>query len=541
MEEDKKYIPPLVSQNRLKEHVDYRKTLNETGLDVGGYIRVSTKKDSQTTSIENQKKYIREWAEVNHYNLVKFYVDVKSGAYAYTRNDMQQLREDIKAGRIKGIVTKEISRTSRDIMDILELKRSLATAGSFFISLKENYDSRTDDDEFLLIIHSALAQKERKTTASRVKITQMIKAKEGKTNTSSPAFGYKLSEDKQHLEVDPEASKVYKMIVEKFLEGWGVLRINKWLNVQGYKAKRGGKWHNNSIKTILSNPVYLGISIYNTTTLIRDNEGKRQRVVRPQEEWIIRYNTHEPLITQEKFDRIQEIMKDRKEKDTKEWSCEKKYLLSGMLFCDVCKGKIFGCKTVEKRLIDKQTGKPKVYFSYVDQNRYGVCDTSTKYWNMQRVDDLVMQEIKKFFSDHKLIEDRIKAKQYLYNENMGTERLEREELLQKLEVINKAIKKQQLAFEEDIITIKEYKSRMIELREKKDDITRRLDKLNVRLEKVDNIEERFNEIKSKVLKIIDNIEQLDYTIKEALLRKLIKRIFIKADYTIKIQYTFEEE
>jgi hypothetical protein len=70
---------------------------------------------------------------------------------------MNQLREDIEKGIVKGILSKEISRTSRDIMDILELKRSLADKGAFFISIKEGYDSRTDDDEFLLIIYAGLA------------------------------------------------------------------------------------------------------------------------------------------------------------------------------------------------------------------------------------------------------------------------------------------------------------------------------------------------------------------------------------------------
>ena len=59
------------------------------------------------------------------------------------------------------MVAKEISRASLDVMDILELKREIASYGDFFISIKESYDSRTDDDEFLLILYAALAQKER--------------------------------------------------------------------------------------------------------------------------------------------------------------------------------------------------------------------------------------------------------------------------------------------------------------------------------------------------------------------------------------------
>lgn len=534
---DRKFVPPLVSGNRLELLRDQRSTLNETNLTVGGYIRISTAKDSQKTSIENQKKYLSEWASINGYHIHRFYIDVKSGAYSYLRNDMLQMREDINNGLIKGIVSKEISRTSRDIMDILELKRSLADKGAFFISIKETYDSRTDDDEFLLVIHAGLAQKERKTTSSRVKITQMIKAREGKTNVAAPAYGYRLSEDRQHLEVNPETAPIYKFIVEKYLEGWGHLKIVKYLNSHNIPSKRGGTWGTNSIRTILTNPVYLGTTIYNVTTLVRDRAGRAKRVVRPEEDWIIRENTHEPLITQEDFDKSQRMAQIKKEKDVKQWSSTKKYLLSGLLYCDVCKCKIYGSKVPSKSKSKEKTH----YYCYVDQNRLGICDTKTKYWNMQKVDDLVMEEIKNFFKDKSLIEERIRTKQYLYNKNMVSERKEHEKLLAQLDRVNNAIRKQQEAYENDAISIEEYKLRMSELRDQKNADTEKLEVLNRKLNKVDSIEERFKAIKDKVITIIENIGKLEYSLKEALIKKIIKRIYIRADYTLRIEYTFEED
>jgi site-specific DNA recombinase len=534
---NRKYIPPLVSSNRLKEFVPPIDA-TENDLPIGGYIRVSTKKDEQKTSIENQKLILKEWADINGYGLVDIYIDVKSGGYIQNRDDMNRLKQDVKAGRIKGLLAKEISRTSRDVMDILELKRGLQDYGAFFLSMKESYDSRTDDDEFLLVIHAGLAQKERKTTASRVKMTQLKKARDGKTNVPSPAYGYRLSKDKQHIEIDPDTAPVYKMIVEKFLGGWGQLKICQWLTQQGIRSKRSDKWNTNSVKTILTNPVYLGITIYNATTLVRDSSGNAKRVVRPETEWIIRHNTHEPLITEEQFDRIQEIVKGRREKDKREWSCTKKYLLSGLLYCKVCKGKVYGYKSVDRR--EKRRTAGKTYYNYVDQNRYGRCDTPSKYWNMQKVDELAMQEIKKFFGDRDLINKRIKTKQYLYNRNLVNERLERERLQVELNKVTSAIKKQQEAYEEDLITKEDYRSRMNELREKKNAILEKIDSLNSRLEKVDSIEQRFHEISDKVLKIIDNIENLDFETKGMLLGKIVKRIFIGADYTLDIEYTFEE-
>lgn len=66
--------------------------------------------------------------------------------------------------------------------------------------------------------------------------------------------------------------------------GWGQLKIAKHLNKNGILSRRGCKWTTSAIKTVLTNPVYLGITIYNTTTIIRDSEGKQKRILRPREE-----------------------------------------------------------------------------------------------------------------------------------------------------------------------------------------------------------------------------------------------------------------
>ncbi len=538
------YIPPLVSGNKLEAYTSKRDTIGERGLEIGGYIRISTKKDSQKTSIDNQKKYIREWAEVNGYHIYDFYTDVKSGAYTHLRNNMKKLHEDVDAGKVKGIVTKEISRTSRDIMDTLSLKRGLEDRGAFFIAIKEGYDSRQDDDEFLLIIHAGLAQKERKTTSSRVKITQMIKAKEGKTNVASPAYGYRLSSDRQHIEINPETAEIYRFIVDKFLEGWGQLKICKYLNAQGVKAKRGGAWNTNSIKTIVSNPVYLGVTIYNATTRVRTSSGLPRLMVRPESEWVIRENTHEPLISKDKFDRIQEIIRIRKEKDTKEWSCTKKYLLSGLLFCADCGCKLYGSKIPKNksRKISKQSRKMEdYYFYYFDQNKSGKCRYETKSYPMEMVEQQVMDAIKCFFSgeaDH--LDTRIRKKNYLYDERLEKEKQERESVKQKIEAVDTATRRQQEAYEKEIVTLEEYKQRLTELREIKRTLLDSLSALNDRLERVDRREEQYLTIKAKVLTFIDNINDLDYDVKEEIIRKIIKRIYIKDDSSITIEYTFED-
>jgi len=499
---DEEFMPAHIQGRRLEILDDPAKTIDQKGLDVGGYIRISTKKDSQKTSIENQKKFLQQCAEVDGYNLVRFYMDVKTGKFLYLRNDVQEMLDDLKRGKIRGVVSKEIARTSRDIMDILEIKRKIVGCGGFFKAIKENYDSRTDDDEFLLILYGALAQKEQKTTASRVKITQLIKAKEGKTNVGHPAFGYMLSEDKQTLVRNPETAPVYRFIVEKFLDGWGQLKIAKYLNQNGIPSKRGGKWYTSSVKVVLTNPVYLGITIYNTTTLVRDPEGRQKRVLRPREEWIIRYNTHEPLITEEEFKKVQAIIQERRENDCKEWSCERKYLGSTLLRCAACGGKIYGSRFMSKK---KGVG---YFYRYICRGVNGKCSSKTKYWDMEKVDWYIRELFKILFNDKEKLYQYIQKEPGIFEDDLPDLLKERDNLTNKIPQIDRAMKKQQLAFENDVLTLDEYKSRVAELRKEKNDILTKINRLDSKLLRHDSVMDRLKSVLDRVADKIDRIHEL---------------------------------
>lgn len=523
-------LPAHLFGRRLEVLADPKQTLDQKGVNIGGYIRISTKKDSQLSSIENQKKLLTQWAEVNRYNLVRFYIDVKSGEFAYTRDDLNQLREDIREGRIKGVVTKEISRTSRDIMDILELKREIACHGGFFISIKENYDSRTDDDEFLLVLHAALAQKERKTTASRVKVTQIVKAKEGKTNVPQPAYGYMLSEDRQHLVVNPETAPIYRFIVEKFLEGWGQAKIAKHLNAQGVPSKRGAKWCTNAVRTILTNPVYLGITIFNTTTLVRDPSGRQKRVVRPREEWIIREGTHQPLITPEEFERIQHVLRQRREKDTKEWTCDRKYLGSSILRCAECGGKIYGARYPKKVKGKKVRGQYIYLYRCAGTN--GRCGPPMKYWNMEKVDRIILELFRSIFGDREKLLRAVMEQAEVLDQDGEALAAEREGIRRKLDQLEKALKKQQLAYEEDAITLEEYRQRAAEIREEKHRLLERLDALNERLARADAAVDKLNGLCSRIAQKLERIHELPHAEKTAFVSAAFEAIYLRKDYTV---------
>lgn len=522
-------IPAHISGRKLTVLHDPKETISQEFISIGGYIRVSTPKEAQASSIEYQKDILKQWAEVEKYNLVKVYTDIKSGEYKYLRNELNEMLNDVKNGKIKGVVAKEISRTSRDVMDILELKREISSYGGFFISIKESYDSRTDDDEFLLILHAALAQKERKQTAGRVKLTQMMKAKEGKTNSANPAYGYMLSEDGQHYVKNPETYPTLRFIVEKYIDGWGQQKLAKHLNNEGIPGPRGKRWHTNSIKTIISNPVYLGITMYNVTTTVRTADGKRKLVVRPREEWVVRENTHEPLITQEEWDKIQQIAEQRRKKYEHEWSCEKKYLGSAILRCAECGGKIYGTRMDKKKRGVKQEG---YYYRYFCNGKNGKCPPPMKSWRMEEVDKAIVNLVKKLFGNKERLMNSIK-KQLSFHETKNEKILnKRTNIAEEIEQINKAIKKQQIAYEADVINLKEYKERLSELRSEKQHYSEILMELDNELTSIDSVVERFNRMFNYIKEKIDCFESMPLKEQAFFIESVFEKIYLTADYKI---------
>ncbi len=141
--------------------------------------------------------------------------------------------------------------------------------------------------------------------------------------------------------------------------------------------------------------MYLGITMYNITTTVRTADGKRKLVVRPREEWIIRENTHEPLITQEEWEKMQHIAEQRRRKYYHEWTCEKKYLGSAVLRCAECGSKIYGTRINKKKLRVKQVG---YYHRYFCNGRNGKCPPPMKTWHMEEVDKMIIELVKELFS-----------------------------------------------------------------------------------------------------------------------------------------------
>jgi len=127
---------------------------------------------------------------------------------------------------------------------------------------------------------------------------------------------------------------------------------------------------------------------------------------------------------------------------------------------------------------------------------------------MKTIDDRLLSFLKSILSNKEKLLKSIKRNRDLFAEDPGGLIRIREELLIRMDKVQEAMKKQQLAYEQDVIILDEYKERMLELREEKKVLQRRIDELNMKLERVDSAECRINELYSLINKYIEDIGNL---------------------------------
>ena len=145
---------------KAREELRKGKTIYDMNLSVGYYARVSTDKDDQLNSLENQQKYFEEMISENkNWNLYRGYIDEGiSGTAVNKRESFLQMIEDATMGRIDLILTKEISRFSRNTVDSIKYTEYLLKQGVIVYFLSDNLNTIQEDAEFRLTIMSSLAQ-----------------------------------------------------------------------------------------------------------------------------------------------------------------------------------------------------------------------------------------------------------------------------------------------------------------------------------------------------------------------------------------------
>lgn len=324
---------------------------------VCGYARVSTDLKRQEDSLENQINYYERIIKSHKdWQYVGIYVDQGFSGYYSNRPEFQKMLQKARNKEIDFIITKSISRFARNTMIVLETVRELKMLGIGVLFEKENINTLSGDGELMLSILSSIAQEELRSMSENYKWAFQKKFERGEIVLNTNRFlGYDKGSDGE-LIINPKEAEIVRMIFNNYLSGSGSFTIAKELNDQNIPTVAGGKWHPGVIRGILKNEKYKGdVKLHKYYT--KDTNKNHTSLNRGESYSYYIENHHEPIISKEDWNKVQEMMELQCKKknidrvNTKKY--ENKYEYSGKLFCGLC-GATLRRQTVYKGKIQWQ-------------------------------------------------------------------------------------------------------------------------------------------------------------------------------------------
>lgn len=281
---------------------------------VAVYARVSTEHEAQLSALENQIEWYKPIiAQHPEWDIVRMYTDEGiTGTSARKRPQFMKMIEDAGNGEFDLILTREVARFARNTVDTLQYTRSLKAKGVEVFFINDNIKTFDGDGELRLTIMATLAQDESRKTSIRVKCGQQTSMENGVFYGNGNILGYDRVD--KNMVINPEQAKTVRMIYDWYLDGKGIRAIKFMLEQSGRLTATGKtNWHEGNISKILQNSFYCGIITYHKEYTPDYLEQKKIRNF-GELEYTRTKGTHEPIITEEEFEKVQcMIAKRRKE------------------------------------------------------------------------------------------------------------------------------------------------------------------------------------------------------------------------------------
>ena len=360
-------IPPI-AEMQGESRIDMRPKR------VAAYCRVSTDREEQEHSFETQKAMYTEMIMMKPtWQMAGIYADEGiTGTVAKKRPGFMKMIEDCRKGKIDMIVTKSVSRFSRNNLDCLMYVRELKQLGIPIIFEKEGINTIQVSSELLLTLFGALSQAESESISMNVKLGIRQSLKNGNVRFSYKTFlGYRKGADGQP-EIVPEQADIVRRIYNDFLAGATYLEIAKRLTEENVSTMGGGnRWFSERIKSILKNEKYKGDALLQKT-YITDPISKRVKKNNGELPMYYVENSHPAIIERRIFDSVQEEIARRAGKKKVKQTGTKtelgrysgKYALTELLYCGEC-------GTPYRRCTWSRDGKKKIVWRYVSRLDYG--------------------------------------------------------------------------------------------------------------------------------------------------------------------------
>lgn len=289
------------------------------------YVRVSTEEQAtEGFSIHAQKDKLTKYAESNDWNIVDYYVDDGiSGKNLTDRKEVSRLIEDVKKEKINNVLIYKLDRLTRSVKDLIYLIELFDSHNCTFNSQTEKIDTSNAVGRMFVKIIGIFAEFERENLAERVTFGYEQKTKEGNYTNCNGVFGYDYLVGKGTLKVNKEESIYVNKIFNWYLDGDSMLKIAKKLKDLNVPTKRGGRWNQSTIYSILNNPLYIGKVRYG---------------VNKKNGFEVNGKNITPIIKEDLFNNVSELMNKRKNFHNKKYSSDDTYYFR-VLRCSLCGSK----------------------------------------------------------------------------------------------------------------------------------------------------------------------------------------------------------
>jgi site-specific DNA recombinase len=313
-------------------------------LRVAAYCRVSTSGPEQMRSLEIQiKAYTKMIKSHPNWIFTGVFYDIESGLRRNGRKSLDRLLRKAAKGKIDYIITKSISRVSRDTLEVLKIVRFLRERGINMHFENEELDSIEADKEFEITLRGMLAQDESRNTSENIQWGFQRKFEKGDIFIKYKNFmGYDCVDGE--IVIVPEQAEVVRNIFDLYLQGLSLGQIKAYLESHGIKTITGkDDWNAKTIRDMLRNEKYKGDTMLQKTFTEDFMTGKKSKNNGQRNKYYVK-DSHPAIVPAEVFDKAQEEMAKRsrfinKEDDTAESNGSKyngKYILGNLLVCGDC-------------------------------------------------------------------------------------------------------------------------------------------------------------------------------------------------------------
>ena len=388
---------------KIRNEMRSGKSIFDLPLRVTFYARVSTDKDEQLNSLENQVQYYTELIQSKpNWTYIPGYIDEGiSGTSTRKRDSFLRMISDAKAGRFDFIITKEISRFSRSTLDSIQYTQELLEHDVGVLFQNDNINTLDSDSEFRLVVMAGVAQDEVRKLSERLKFGFRQAIKNGHVLGNDKLWGY----DKKDcvLTINEAEATVVRRIFHLYAnEQMGIRRISQQLYDEGFTSRKGNAFNVLTIRHILENPKYKGWYCANKSQTV-DYRSKR-KIFLDESEWVMYPDPSIPaIVSEELWDRANALYKRRSAQMMSHQSAAEfhnRYPYSGKIICEE-HGTSF-----HRQVLKSAKGEKEVWQCRVYRNR-GRAACSAPQMRTAELDQIMAQIFDQLAQDKSAIVDAV--------------------------------------------------------------------------------------------------------------------------------------